>query len=69
MTLPYAPFPFGRALEGIRRAGYSRVAWGVTHPDGAGKRAPLLDVAATAAKARELARQSNDAGLKPVMMF
>lgn len=69
MTLPYAPFPFTRALEGIRRAGYNRVAWGVTHPDGAGKRVPLLDVAAPAARARELARQSNDAGLKPVMMF
>ena len=69
MTLPYAPFPFARALEGIRGAGYTHVAWGLTHPDAAGKRTMLLDVKAGAGAARALARQSKDAGLTPVMMF
>ena len=69
MTHPYASVPFARALEGIRAAGYSHVAWGTTHPSASGSRTPLLDVAAPPARARELARQSNDAGLPPVMMF
>ncbi|MEP7367238.1 MAG: TIM barrel protein [Acidobacteriota bacterium] len=69
MTLPYAPFPFARALAGIRAAGFQHVAWGTTHPGEAGPRTPLLDVKAGAGKARELAKQSKDAGLTPVMMF
>ncbi|HZO52681.1 MAG TPA: sugar phosphate isomerase/epimerase [Bryobacteraceae bacterium] len=69
MTLPYAPFPFARALEGIRTAGFQHVAWGLTHPDAAGKRTMLLDVKAGAGAARELTKQSKDAGLTPVMMF
>jgi sugar phosphate isomerase/epimerase len=69
MTLPYAPFPFARALEGIRTAGFQHVAWGLTHPDGAGMRTMLLDVKAGVGAARELSKQSKDAGLTPVMMF
>jgi len=29
MTLPYAAFPFERALKGIASAGYRHVAWGL----------------------------------------
>jgi len=69
MTLPYAAVPFERSLEGIRGAGYTHVAWGLTHPDSSGARKMLLDVNAGAAAARALAKQSKDAGLPPVMMF
>ncbi len=70
MTLPYSPYPFARALAGIRGAGYRYVAWGTTHPDPAtGARKPLLDWREPAARAREIAKQSRDAGLTPVMMF
>jgi sugar phosphate isomerase/epimerase len=69
MTLPYSPFPFERALSGIKGAGYDHVAWGTTHPGPDGKRVPLLDWKAPAGRARELARISRDAGLEPVMMF
>lgn len=69
MTITYSRFPFARALQGIRAAGYDYVAWGTTHPDASGKRAPLLDWRDPVAKARQLAAQSRDAGLKPVMMF
>src|SRR5687768_9226058 len=31
MTLPYSQYPLGRALSGIRSAGYQYVAWGTTH--------------------------------------
>ena len=68
-ALPYAPVPFARALKGIRQAGYTHVAWGLAHPDASGTRKMLLDVKAGAGAARELARQSKDAGLPPVMMF
>lgn len=70
MTLPYGRFPFERALSGIREAGYQFVAWGTTHPDPAtGKPKPLLDWREPPARAKELAAQSRDAGLPPVMMF
>jgi sugar phosphate isomerase/epimerase len=70
MTLPYSPFPFARALEGIRGAGYQHVAWGTSHPDPAtGKPKPLLDWREPASRAKELAKQTRDAGLEPVMMF
>lgn len=69
MTLPYAPFPFARALSGIRGAGFTHVAWGLTHPDSNGARKMLLEVDAPASAARALATQSKDAGLPPVMMF
>ncbi len=69
MTLPYSPYPFERALKGIRAAGYDYVAWGTTHPDSSGKRAPLLDWKAPSSRARELAAVTKDHGLTPVMMF
>jgi len=64
MTLPYAPFPFERALDGIRNAGYEYVAWGLNHQ---GK--PLLAVDAPPAEAKARSNQSKAAGLTPVMMF
>ena len=69
MTLPYSPFPFDRALEGIARAGYRYTAWGVTHTGSAGREAPALDVKATPAEAARLAARTRTAGLEPVMMF
>jgi sugar phosphate isomerase/epimerase len=69
MTLPYGAFPFERALSGIRSAGYQYVAWGTTHPDSSGKRAPLIEVSAPASRARQLAGMCKDQGLAPVMMF
>lgn len=69
MTLPYAAFPMERALEGIKAAGYSHVAWGVTHKNGAGQPRPALDVNAPPAEAATLARRCRDLGLEPVMMF
>ncbi|MCS7168446.1 MAG: TIM barrel protein [Gemmatales bacterium] len=68
MTLPYSPFSFQRALEGIKSAGYKYVAWGITHREGE-KVVPLLPADAPAARARELAQQCRDLGLEPVMMF
>jgi len=61
MTLPWSAFPFTRALEGIQKAGFHQVAWGVNH---AGK--PLLPLNADS---KLLARQSRDLGLRPIMMF
>ncbi|MCC6591182.1 MAG: sugar phosphate isomerase/epimerase [Bryobacterales bacterium] len=69
MTLPYANFPFARALSGIKAAGYDYVAWGTTHPAPASPRTPILAWQDHPSKARDIARQSKDAGLKPVMMF
>ncbi|MBK5291665.1 MAG: sugar phosphate isomerase/epimerase [Acidobacteriia bacterium] len=69
MSLPYAPFPFLRALEGIRAADYRYIAWGTTHVDPAGNRAPLLDVSAPPQRARELNSLCRDHGLAPVIMF
>lgn len=69
MTLPYSPFPFERALKGIRGAGYQHVAWGTTHRDSSGKNIPLIDVNAPAARAREIAAMCRSEGLAPVMMF
>ncbi len=70
MTLPYSPYPFARALSGIRASGYRHVALGTTHPDPAtGKPKPVVDWREPAARAAEVARQCRDAGLEPVMMF
>jgi len=69
MTLPYGPFPFIRALSGIRNAGYQHVAWGTTHPDSSGKRVPLLAVADLPDRARQLSSICRDHDLAPVMMF
>lgn len=69
MTLPYAAYPFERALKGIASAGYQYVAWGPWQPGPDGKQAPLLENRAPASAARELAARTRDAGLEPVMMF
>jgi sugar phosphate isomerase/epimerase len=68
MTLPYSRFPLSRALEGIKAAGYSFVAWGTTHREN-GKDAPVLAAEAAPEKARELAKRCREMGLEPVMMF
>lgn len=69
MTLPYSPFPLERALEGVKNAGYSYVAWGVNHRDAAGNSRPLLAVDAPPAEAKQLSTRCRDMGLRPVMMF
>lgn len=69
MTLPYAAFPIERALEGIQKAGYPHVAWGVTHKDASGQQRPAMDVEAAPAASAALARRCRDLGLDPVMMF
>jgi sugar phosphate isomerase/epimerase len=69
MTLPYSAHPMERALEGIKRAGYEFVAWGVTHKDSQGRPQPALAVDAPPTEAAALARRCRDMGLAPVMMF
>ncbi len=69
MTLPYANFPFHRALSGIKTAGFKYVALGTTHPTATNQRAPILAWQDPDSKARDVARQCKEAGLKPVMMF
>jgi sugar phosphate isomerase/epimerase len=64
MTLPYSAFPFERALDGIRNAGYEYVAWGVNHQG-----RPVIAVDAKPADAMALASRSRASGLTPVMMF
>ena len=68
MTLPYARFPFQRALSGLKSAGYSYVAWGTTHLDG-GQRVPVLAGDASMATAKELGTRCRDLGLEPVLTF
>lgn len=69
MTLPYAAFPLERALVGIKQAGYSHVAWGVTHREADGQARPAMDLDAPPSAAAELSRRCRDHGLQPVMMF
>lgn len=69
MTLPYSAHPMERALEGIRRAGYSYVAWGTNHKDGQGRVKPVMAVDAPAAEAAALGARCRGMGLEPVMMF
>lgn len=69
MTLPYSAFPVERALEGIHKAGYRHVAWGVNHRDRSGVSKPMLNQTATASEAAALATRCRDLGLEPVMMF
>ena len=64
MTLPYSPFSFERALQGIKSAGYDYVAWGTTH-----QRKPVIAVDAPPSEGERIAKQCRDAGLTPVMMF
>ncbi|HKI34487.1 MAG TPA: sugar phosphate isomerase/epimerase [Gemmataceae bacterium] len=69
MTLPYAQFPFERALSGIKAAGYRHVAWGTNHRDADGKQVPILAGDAPPEKAKELAKKCRDLGLEPVLTF
>lgn len=70
MTLPYAKFPFMRALQGIKAAGFRYVAWGTSHQEtSGGKRVPVMPTGASPKQARELAVRCRDAGLEPLMMF
>jgi sugar phosphate isomerase/epimerase len=68
MTLPYAQFPFIRALKGIQSAGYKFVAWGTNHKE-EGKDVPVVARDASPEKAKELAVRCRDMGLEPVLMF
>jgi sugar phosphate isomerase/epimerase len=69
MTLPYGRFPLGRALSGIKAAGYRYVAWGTRHVESGGRHVPVLAPDAPRAKAAELGRRCRDLGLEPLMMF
>ena len=70
MTLPYSKFPWERALQGIKGAGYENVAWGTSHDEaGSGKRIPVMPVDAPPKQAKALGKRCRDLGLKPVMMF
>ncbi len=68
MTLPYSRFPLDRALTGIKAAGYTYVAWGVTHKEGAAQ-VPVIAADASPADAKQLATKCRDLGLEPIMMF
>ncbi len=69
MTLPYAPFPLGRALAGIKAAGYRYVAWGTRHLESGGQRVPVMPEDAPPQKAHDLGKTCRDLGLEPLMMF
>lgn len=69
MTLPYSRFPLGRALTGIKSAGYRYVAWGTTHREAEGNQVPVMAADASPAKAKELGGRCRDLGLEPVMLF
>lgn len=68
MTLPYSRFPLARALQGLRNAGYSHVAWGTTHAED-GRNVPVLAADAAPGRAKDLSSRCRDMGLEPVMMF
>jgi sugar phosphate isomerase/epimerase len=68
MTLPYARFPFERALKGIKGAGYEYVALGTTHPVD-GKNVPILKNDDPPDAAKDVGKRCRDAGLEPLMMF
>jgi sugar phosphate isomerase/epimerase len=68
MTLPYARFPFERALKGIKDSGHEYVALGTTHPVN-GKNVPIFGNDDTLDKAKETGQKCRDAGLEPLMMF
>src|SRR5262249_52051346 len=69
MTLPYAQFPFDRALTGIQSAGYRYVAWYTTHHDAAGKQVNVLAENDPPEKAKELGKRCRDLELEPVLVF
>jgi sugar phosphate isomerase/epimerase len=69
MTLPFAQFPFQRALTGIKSAGYRHVAWGTTHVENGGQPVPIIAPDAPPEQAKELGRRCRDLGLEPLLMF
>lgn len=69
MTLPYRNYPLERALNGIKNAGYSHVAWGTQHREEDGNTYPVMPVDAHPDQAAELGRRCRDLGLEPVQMF
>src|SRR6516164_2470661 len=69
MTLPYAQFPFDRALTGIQSAGYRYVAWYTTHRTAEGKQENVLAENDPPEKAKELGKLCRDLGLEPVLVF
>ena len=69
MTLPYAQFPFERALSGIKAAGFKFVAWGHNHKEADGKNSAILPDDAPPEKAKEPAKRCRDLGLEPLMLF
>ena len=42
MTYTYSPYPFKRALTGLKEAGFRFVALGTNHREGGGKPTPIL---------------------------
>ena len=68
MTLPYASFPFDRALKGIQSAGYKHVALYTTHKE-EGKSVPVIAPDDPPEKAKEVGRRCRDLGLEPLLMF
>jgi sugar phosphate isomerase/epimerase len=64
MTIVYSPYPFGRALAGIRDAGYRYVGWGTSH-----EKVPVIGPDEPPSKAKELGGFCRDLGLEPSMMF
>jgi hypothetical protein len=69
MILPYSPFPFARALTGIRDAGFRYVAWSVSHNGGTAKSKPVIAPEASAEDAERLASRCRSLQLEPLMMF
>jgi sugar phosphate isomerase/epimerase len=69
MTLAYGEFAWERALEGVARAGFRHVAWGVSHRGEDGVKRAVLDAGASLAVAAGLARQCRALGLSPEMLF
>jgi sugar phosphate isomerase/epimerase len=68
MTLPYSDHSFERALQGIRSAGFTYVAWGTTHRVN-GQATPVMPATAPPMQARDQGERCRDAGLEPLMMF
>ncbi|MEK6234672.1 MAG: sugar phosphate isomerase/epimerase, partial [Planctomycetales bacterium] len=68
-TLPYSRFPLIRALQGIAKAGFHHVAWGVSHLESTGQRVPVLPSEAPVQEAKQLAQRCRDLGLAPVLLF
>ena len=63
-TLPWSDLTFEEALDGIAKAGYKHVAFGLTHKGG---EVPAIE--GGVASAQEARKKIADHGLKTVMMF